>query len=233
MDRRGGEQPIPRPDDWEELDPAPWFTHLATPTLKAIENVLDGYQPTEVESRSKLLNVEGEIKQSAVLIPFYEGSPDEGAVMVMTRRPKHMRRHAGELAFPGGGFEGGDTDLWGTALREADEEVSLQASDVRLVGQLDHFITGGSFKMVAPFVGALDAKPELVGDPSEVDEILDISMAELFDPSAYRREQWRHGDDTHDVHFFELEGDTLWGASAFMLYRLFELLAESAGFDTN
>ena len=57
MDRRGGEQPIPRPDDWEELDPAPWFTHLATPTLKAIENVLDGYQPTEVESRSKLLKM--------------------------------------------------------------------------------------------------------------------------------------------------------------------------------
>lgn len=233
MNRRGGDQSIPRPHDWEELDAAPWFTQLMTPTLSAIENVLDGYQPTEVESRTKLLNVEGGVKQAAVLMPFYEGSTDQGAVMVMTRRPKHMRRHAGELAFPGGGCEDGDANLWDTALREANEEVSLHASDVRLVGQLDHFITGGSFKMVTPFVGALHTRPALVGDPSEVDEILDISMADLFDPAAYRRERWRRGADTHDVHFFELEGDTLWGASALMLYRLFELLAESAGFDIN
>lgn len=229
MNARGGGQHIPRPESAKIAEPAPWLAALEPPGLSNIESVLHGYVPSEIGSRSKLLSSDEPVRDSAVLLPFYEPEAAAGAVMIMTRRPWHMRRHAGELAFPGGGREAQDDSLLDTALREAQEEIALESGEVRLLGELDCFITGGSFKMVTPFVGALAQRPDLSPDPSEVDEIIDISIEELLAPGVYHCERWSRESLEHDVHFFELEGDTLWGASALMVYRLLELVADSRG----
>jgi 8-oxo-dGTP pyrophosphatase MutT (NUDIX family) len=166
-------------------------------------------------------------RASAVLAPLYDG--EDGATVVLTRRARHLRAHRGEVSFPGGRQEPGE-DLWGTALREAWEEVRLDAAAVDCVGELDHLATVTSRSFIAPFVGVLPAPPQgLVPDPGEVDRILHVPLAELTAAGVYREEVWRRGDVERPIHFFELDGDTIWGATAAMLRNLLELVHGAAG----
>ena len=167
---------------------------------------------------------------SAVLVLLYEhlGEP----WVVLTRRAWHLRHHAGEVAFPGGRRESGDADLWATALREAREEVGLDPVGVRLVGRLDRFVTVGSRSLVCPYVAVIDRCPELSPDPAEVDRVLPVPLAELTAPESWREEIWSLDPEYGGVRtmtFFELPGDTVWGATAAVLRRLLTLAFEGAG----
>ena len=78
---------------------------------------------------------------------------------------------------------------------------------------------------LAPFVGVLPRRPELVPNPAEVARVFDVSVAELLDGDAYREEHWKlPGLGERPMHFWELEGDTVWGATARILYDLLTLL---------
>ncbi|MXW95533.1 MAG: CoA pyrophosphatase [Acidimicrobiaceae bacterium] len=161
---------------------------------------------------------------SGVLVLLYghEGEP----WVVLTRRAWHLRHHAGEVSFPGGRREPGDADLWATALREATEEIGLDPENVSRVGRLDSFVTVGSRSLVCPFVATVEQRPELVPDPVEVDQVLHVRLAELTDPEAWREEVWSldaafGGERT--MTFFELPGDTVWGATAAVLRRLLSI----------
>lgn len=154
---------------------------------------------------------------SAVLAPFYE---HEGEVwLVLTRRSWHLRAHKGEIAFPGGRQDPGET-LWETALREAWEEVDLDRSRVDCLGELDHLATVTSRSFIVPYVGLLPERPELTANEDEVDAILHVSLGELLDPAIYREERWGFAGVDRRIHFFELVGDTLWGAPASVLVDL-------------
>ena len=158
---------------------------------------------------------------SAVLVLLYEhrGEP----WVVLTRRSWHLRHHAGEVSFPGGRREPGDADLWATALREATEEIALDSAAVSRIGRLDSFVTVGSRSLVCPFVATVDRRPELVPDPVEVEQVLHVPLAELTDPEAWREEIWSLGEafgGDRTMTFFELHGDTVWGATAAVLRRL-------------
>lgn len=159
---------------------------------------------------------------AAVLAPFYDG--DDGATLVLTRRAWHMRNHTGEVSFPGGRFEPGDTDLRATALRESHEEIALDPTLVDVVGRLPQLTTVSSPAAIVPYVGVLAERPPLVAHPGEVDGILDVSISELLDPSIYREEIWTRDGVEMEITFFELDGDTLWGATARMLRSLFDRL---------
>ncbi len=154
---------------------------------------------------------------------IYDG--DEGATTILTRRPQHMRKHAGEIAFPGGAIDEADASAWEAALREAHEEVAMPQHVPRHIGQLDRFVTGASFSLVTPFVAALDEVPDLVASPDEVDRILHVPLAELMEPGVYREELWLRDGVEHPIHFFDLIGETVWGATALMLHRLLDLIA--------
>ena len=158
---------------------------------------------------------------SAVLVLLYEhlGEP----WVVLTRRSWHLRHHAGEVSFPGGRREPGDADLWATALREAAEEIGLDPADVSRIGRLDSFVTAGSRSLVCPFVATVDRRPELVPDPVEVEQVLHVPLAELTGPEVWREEIWSLGEafgGDRAMTFFELHGDTVWGATAAVLRRL-------------
>lgn len=160
---------------------------------------------------------------SAVLAPIYER--DGQPWIILTRRSWQMRSHRGEVSLPGGRRDPEDLSLWDTALREANEEIGLDPETVRFIGELDHLTTVISRNVIVPLVGHLDPAPDpalLVPEPGEVDAILHVPVAELLDPETYRQERWGIGGIDRTMHFFDLVGDTVWGATASMLYDLLE-----------
>jgi 8-oxo-dGTP pyrophosphatase MutT (NUDIX family) len=164
---------------------------------------------------------------SAVLVPLCEG-PD-GAQLVFTRRAWHLRSHTGEVCFPGGRRDPSDPDLVATALRESHEEIGLEPTAVEVIGELDRLTTVSSPSYIVPVVGVLDGDPPLRPALDEVDAILHVSLAELADPAIYREEIWARPDASGRpvdmaLYFFELENDTLWGATARMVHNLLSLL---------
>jgi 8-oxo-dGTP pyrophosphatase MutT (NUDIX family) len=214
--RRGGQQRIPRPPSYRPGGPPPW-TALAPEqrrfTLAEIRTRLADL-PTAVE---KGPYVEGS-RASAVLVPLYESDGETRVVLI--KRPETMSSHRGEIAFPGGKFDAGvDADLRATALREAHEEVGLAPAAVEIVSRLDGIGTVATRFTITPFVGFLAGRPALTPSPGEVVRILEVGLSELLDPDAYREERWDTGRDTpdFDVHFYELEDETVWGATARIL----------------
>jgi 8-oxo-dGTP pyrophosphatase MutT (NUDIX family) len=158
-----------------------------------------------------------ETRESAVLVPLYD---DEGeATVVLTRRSPELRSHTWEVSFPGGRADDGET-AWQTALREAHEEIALDPASVRPIGELDRFVTVGSRSLVHPVVGALTARPALEAAPAEVDQILHVTLAELLLDEVFREELWPIEGNWRPITFFELHGNTVWGATAAMLRQL-------------
>ena len=163
-------------------------------------------------------------RPAAVLVPLYD---DDGeAAVVLTRRSWKLRSHRGEVCFPGGRQDPGDPDLAATALREAAEEVAMDPSAVQIVGELDRLTTVSSPALIVPVVGRLEARPQLVPAEVEVDAVLYVTLRELLDPAIYREELWPLGM-LRSINFFELVGDTLWGATALMLRNLLTLVADA------
>ncbi len=164
---------------------------------------------------------------SAVLAPLYDC--DGEAWVVLTRRGLDMRAHAGEVSFPGGRREPGDRDLVHTALRETEEEIGLAPDQVEIIGELDHLatITSGSF--IVPWVGALSRPPDVRPRSVEVDGVIEVSLSELMAPGVFREEVWDMGPVTRPIVFFDLVGDTVWGATAAMLRQLLGLVTGTVG----
>ena len=156
-------------------------------------------------------------RASAVLAPLYE--QDGETWVVLTRRSSALRVHSGEVSFPGGGQDPGE-DLRDTATREASEEIGLDPADVVIIGELDHLSTITSNSFIVPYVGVLPGRPHLSPSPAEVEAVLHVPLAELLDPAHFREELWDIFGTDRSIWFFELVGDTVWGATATMLRQL-------------
>jgi 8-oxo-dGTP pyrophosphatase MutT (NUDIX family) len=154
---------------------------------------------------------------SAVLAPLYE--VDGEVVVVLTRRAQHLRSHRGEVSFPGGRQEPGE-DLWATACREALEEIGLDPAEVRAIGELDHLRTVMSQSFIVPFVGELARPPRLTPSPDEVELVLHVPLSELMADGVFREERWGIPPMDRPIYFFEVVGDTIWGATGAMLRNL-------------
>lgn len=166
-------------------------------------------------------------RPSAVLVPLYDHEGE--AWVVLTRRSAALRSHSGEVSFPGGRQDPADADLVQTALREAGEETGLAPPTVEVIGELDHLstITSGSF--IVPYVGVVAARPDLAPSESEVDAILHVPLSELLLPEVFREERWPLGARLRSIVFFDLVGDTVWGATAAMLRQLLGLVTGTVG----
>jgi 8-oxo-dGTP pyrophosphatase MutT (NUDIX family) len=188
-------------------------------SIDRIRSVFSGRvgQPAAVESRPG-------IRRSAVLAPIFERDGDTW--VVCTRRSWELRTHRGEVSFPGGGEDPADGgDLLNTALREAYEEVALDPSAVEVLGELDHLTTVSSDRVIVPFVGLLAEPPTgLVAQPTEVEQIIEVRLAELLEPEVFHEERWWSLEIDHPIVFFDIVGDTIWGATGAMLHQLLVLL---------
>ena len=166
---------------------------------------------------------------AAVLIPIFD--EDGEARVILTRRASHLRSHRHEVAFPGGRIDADETPLQ-AALREAEEEIALDVSQVEVLGQLAPLATLSSSSSITPFVGVLSSRPEVKPNPSEVERVFDIALADLLADGIYREERWDIPGvaDDRPVLFFELEEDLVWGATARILGELLGLvLSERTG----
>ncbi len=209
---RGGPQHIPRPTTAEPGRAAPWSDadpSLLRPSLDIVCSAVAAAPPARPGERR-----EGDGRFSAVLCALYEDGGE--AVVVLTRRAQHLRQHSGEVSFPGGRQDPGET-LWATAIREAHEEVALDPALPRLVGELDHLRTVTSESFIVPFVAALPHVPDLRPHPGEVDEVLHVPLSDLLHPDSFHEEWWSMFDQRRSMSFFDIEGDTIWGATAAML----------------
>lgn len=216
MTPRGGPQVIPRPPSARPGGPPPW-AHLDPAARRLGVDALRRAFTGRVGAPSSVEGTE-EVLPSAVLAAFWE---HEGELEVLlTRRSQHLRSHRGEVAFPGGRSEPGE-ELAAAALREACEEVGLDGAGVEVLGELDHLMTVTSRSFIVPFVALLPGRPAgLVANPGEVDAVLFVPVAELLRDDVYREELWTWEGEERRIFFFELVGDTVWGATAAMLRHL-------------
>src|SRR3954454_21522080 len=118
-------------------------------------------------------------KDAAVLVPLYVDGGELHAVF--TKRREDLRRHAGEISFPGGRQDEPDEDLRFTALREAEEEIGLPTSDVDLIGALPPVGTFVTDYKIHPFVGLIDAGNTWELQPTEVEVVLEFALQELVE----------------------------------------------------
>jgi 8-oxo-dGTP pyrophosphatase MutT (NUDIX family) len=223
---RGGPQLIPRPASARPGAPAPW-AHLSPEERRVdLKRVLTGMRHACPAQPSPWEPPVGALR-SAVLVPLFE--EDGRAWVVLTRRAQHLRAHKGEVAFPGGRQDEGET-LMDAALREAREEIALDTQLVEIVGELDPLATVSSNSSIVPYVGVLPARPtRLEPNPGEVEAIIMVSLEELLDDEVFRTELWEWQEQTglvgeRPVHFFDLYGDTIWGATARMLVNLLSIV---------
>ena len=159
---------------------------------------------------------------ASVLIPIVarEGEP----TMLFTRRTAHLKAHSGQVSFPGGRAEPGDSSPESTALRETREEIGLDAGRVEVLGRLSEYHTRTGF-CITPVVGVVQPPFELRPDAREVDEIFEVPMAFLLNPANHqlKSREW----EGKVVQFFAIpyQQHYIWGATAAMLVNLYRFLA--------
>jgi 8-oxo-dGTP pyrophosphatase MutT (NUDIX family) len=199
------------------IDPAALRQRFATPPL------------WEPEIKIERRFVEREAAHASVLVPLV--LRDEMTVL-LTQRTDHLNDHPGQISFPGGRAEPSDSDAVATALREAHEEIGLEAFEVEVLGSLPTYTTGTGF-IVTPVVSLVRPGAALQIDPFEVAEVFEVPLAWLMNPA------------NHQHHAIEIDGATrefmsipwqtldasgaarqyfIWGATAAMLRNLYRFL---------
>jgi 8-oxo-dGTP pyrophosphatase MutT (NUDIX family) len=164
-----------------------------------------------------------EPRQAAVLAGVV--SRAHGDHLLFIRRADNLGQHPGQMGFPGGGREPSDTDLRATALREADEEIGLRPTEPELVGHLDDIRTVSEYA-VRPYVGRVPDR-RYVPDGREVAEVVTLPVTELADLDNYESERRNHPHYGEiRLHFFNVDGYTVWGATGRMLVQLLELATD-------
>ena len=164
-------------------------------------------------------------REAAVLVPFLR--IDEAWHILYIRRA-HFEgdRHSGQVAFAGGKRDAGDDSLLDTALREAEEEVGIAATDIDVLGHINHHHTVSHFQ-VRPYVGVLPWPYPLRLDQTEVARTFTIPLAWLAERANYRTEQRHHPESQRPwpiVYYDLYDGEMLWGATARMTLSLIEVL---------
>ncbi|HTI66089.1 MAG TPA: NUDIX domain-containing protein [Caulobacteraceae bacterium] len=196
--------------------------------IRARLHPLEAYDPVERRVRSdRQLSPEGwakptgPLQPAAVLIPLVEH--EDGLTVLLTRRADGMRRHSGQVAFPGGRADPGEAP-WDTAVREAQEEIGLDPSHVRLAGLTDAYETVTGFS-ITPVVGFVRPGFQLTLQAAEVAEVFEAPFAYVMDPANHERRSRDFGDGMSRQFFAIEHGDRLiWGATAGMLRMLYERL---------
>jgi 8-oxo-dGTP pyrophosphatase MutT (NUDIX family) len=166
-------------------------------------------------------------KKSGVLLLFY---PDEGAVYFpLIKRPQYPGVHSGQVGFPGGKMEPSDPDILFTALREAEEEIGIDAGKVEVLGRLSDLYIPTSNFLVTPVVGFIQEKPSFVPEQREVARIITTEVISLFHPEVRKQTQLAVGGGMYlDTPYFAVEEEVVWGATAMILSELIQILGEKS-----
>lgn len=160
--------------------------------------------------------------RSAVLVPMYRDDADDVRV-ILTKRPEHMRKHPGDVVFPGGRMEQGEGPEQ-TAIREACEEIGLPESAVDVVGGLSPVTTRDPRHLIVPVVARVERPAELIPDEREVEVIIEPRMTDLLDDANWQKSRWFG----RTMWFYEFAEGIMWGATGFVMRELIAVLRGSS-----
>lgn len=166
-------------------------------------------------------------RPAGVLVLLYPDS-DGLARVILTERATRDGHHSGEVSFPGGAAEAADADIIATALREAEEEVALDAvaAGVRVVGRLDRFWIPVSDFEVTPVVALAARRPAMVAAPAEVARIVEPRMSRFLPGASIEIVERTIGQWPLRYGAYDVDGMSVWGATARILSQLGAVLAE-------
>ena len=197
----------------------------------------EGTQPRHEPTDWRLLGVDRERARklqshvtadpvpAAVLVPLVDRP--EGLTVLLTQRASQLAKHAAQVSFPGGRLEKSDRDIAHAALREAQEEIGLDPSRVRVFGYLpDHLVISG-FR-VTPVLSLVTPPFSLEINPAEVAEAFEVPVSHIFDKRNHKARLRRVGDE--DMLLFDLPwgAHSIWGATAGMLMTLVRMVEENS-----
>jgi 8-oxo-dGTP pyrophosphatase MutT (NUDIX family) len=168
-------------------------------------------------------------RKSAVLILLYPTKTSINTILI--QRPVYEGVHSGQIAFPGGKFEEGDLALENTALREANEEIGINTKNIQLIGSLtDVYISPSNF-LVKPFVGFVEELSELKADSYEVNQIIHSDLFSLNNELIKGVKTIEHSNGFKiKTPYYEVEGFTVWGATAMMISELNAVVSKVISF---
>lgn len=194
------------------------------PGLEAHRQMASYVRITAKDALEKKLKV----KLSAVLILLY---PENNNIYtVLMQRPKSNGVHSAQMAFPGGRKEPEDINLGFTALREAEEEIGIDAKKITLLGSLTHIYIPPSNYIVAPYIGYSNVKPAFVPNPREVDELVHAPIKLLLDKKNIKKTIIGTGKNQNmqlEVPYFDVYGKIVWGATAMMIGEFCALMEDN------
>jgi 8-oxo-dGTP pyrophosphatase MutT (NUDIX family) len=161
---------------------------------------------------------------AAVLVPVVLG---EQPSILLTKRTSHLKKHAGQISFPGGRIDPEDSSPEAAALREAQEEIGLDSASVEVLGRLTDHVTGTGYR-ITPVLSVLP--PDLIYQvsPHEVEAIFELPMDVVMDPDAPRRQRQHVGGVWREYWVWPHPDHFIWGATAAILVQLAQRLRERA-----
>lgn len=187
-------------------------------TLDLVESFLD-------QHRRKTL-ARADLRRAAVLIVLYPKSNE--LHVLLTKRTEDVEHHKGQISFPGGSVDDGDSDCIATALRETEEETGLPKKTVQVLGLLDEYETPSGF-VITPIVAALPSLPALVPNTIEVAEVLEVPLSVFLDKRYERIERRQRLGIVQDVYFYQYGRHEVWGATAAILRAFLHQVRQHAG----
>lgn len=163
------------------------------------------------------------LRRAAVLMPIVERA--DGLTMLLTQRTAHLSNHAGQVSFPGGSADDGDSSPIETALRETEEEIGLDRRHIEIIGVLPDHVTASAY-VVTPVVALVKPPFTLTAESNEVAEIFEVPLAYLMDGMHHQRMSFELPDGGGRRSFYAMPYGRyfVWGATAGMLRNLFHLL---------
>jgi 8-oxo-dGTP pyrophosphatase MutT (NUDIX family) len=182
------------------------------------------FAPTPPRSGWRPGDMPADARRAAVLVLLYP--LDNDVAVPLTVRASGLARHAGQISLPGGAADEGET-LAQAALRETSEEIGVDPATVRVLGELTpvHVLVSGF--TLHPVVGVTDERPAFIAAPGEVDEIVEVPVADLRDASRIRRGTRVREGVAVEYPYFDLRGHQVWGATAMVLGEFITLLQDA------
>lgn len=157
------------------------------------------------------------LRKASVLIGFVQR--EHGLNIVLTKRAEHLKHHPGQISFPGGKYEEGDQTLYRTAIREAEEEIGITASDIETFGQLPEIVTISKFS-VTPIMAFINPDYQAEIDPNEVEEVFEVPADHLLDKNKLYSGIFQVKSQPHRIFAIPYQRHFIWGMTAQIIQAL-------------